>query len=301
MSKEHANQQVRDGNAIPVGVVRVGEDIVKKLMREHANVSYVTTEDVKDLIDRAVKQLNPIAGESTADYTYGIETIVVSNILCAILRVPKAKSTKSENKLFKDKSQDEINNYKAHHLEAADIAKTIRVDSSVISTYEDFDQSVKNSADPKKIKRILLASAPGSEPLQLPTGEILPEISVSPKCLSSCKTFSVQLDILSVHDKEHEAMVTLKEVAIDPNSTLVHLVEKDLYMTFGKSKKDKAIRKVLVGMQLVHHPVRCKVSATLALRSRDRRLNRLNFIGFENGNTQQETVAKALQQVSLDL
>jgi hypothetical protein len=298
MSKEHANQQLRDNKGEPAGVVKVKEDDVKRLLRNHGNLSYVPVEDLRDLISSTARQLAPMANESNAEYAYGVEASVVMNILCSVVRVPKASEPTVDPKKFAELNTKAIEEYRKNHLKAAEIARVIHIDDTKNCTFEEYQKAIKNAGDEQAVKRILMRPKMDSTELSLPNSEPLPAFTPAPKSLSCAGKFKVKLEIQSVHTKEGQALVTLKEVEHGETTPLFALIDKDLKMVFGTRKKQT--KRVLIAMQLLEHPIQCTVGATIALRNKDFNHNNLAFISFFDDKSQHMEIAQGLKQMSWD-
>jgi hypothetical protein len=300
MSRERANQKVRDGEFDLIAVVKVTAEAVKKLTVDFKGTTYVPIDDLKVLIDKTAKELVSFASDPGVDYAYGAESKVVQNILCSILRVPKVNARNAKSNRAHHSAASEADKHEDQHKEAAGISKIFRPGGSSTSSYEDYEKAVRDSSSPEKIKRLLLINSKESATLKLPSGEDLPPIIPAPKCLNTTSRIKVRLKVYAVHDTDYRATVLLTSAESDGGASqaLEPFIDHLLPMTIPRN--ETAIRKVLLSMQLLGHPVTCHVYATVALRPADRRLTLLSFVDFDDLKSHTDTAVSGLRQMSLD-
>lgn len=294
MSKEKANQKLREDKAALVGTMRMDENKVQRMIKEYGGIKYIPLDDVKDLLSSSARHLAPLTVVD-GQYAYGIEVNVVQNILCAILMVPRESSSKDKAEDLTSDAAKSTKTYQEIHKKAVGISLKIEAAGKGKFSYEEFQDEIRKCTDPDDVKRVL--TFPGSRPLPVTvaSGQVLQKIESVPKALACKASFKMKLEVLSVQPSEGAAEVRVIEITADEKGILKRLLEKRILLTYPKKKE---IGKTLIALQLLDHNFTCTVGVTMGLSDRSWGSNRLTFVSFSDLKKQESSLNSGLQQLS---
>lgn len=298
MSKEYANQKVREDSFEIAGLVKLNATDVDRLCKIHETSKYVPVDDCGVLIADGVRLLMDSSGRTNSEVTCGIEADMVRSIMCALLRVPAQNLSLLDDRDLKLQTVDEVKAFKAARVDAARIAKKLTRPNGQNINYEDYAELISKAADPRFAQQLLLAAKTGDAPVQTPAGTELPVILPAPKTLTSKNAVTVRLKILCVDEGSFVASVQVLKNDDAEDPVLAGLIGKTLPMDF--SAKKPAMRNLLIGMQLVKKSIACRVTVVRALRSSDAKLTTLRLIKCLSTGIEQKEVRDELSQIDLD-
>lgn len=298
MSKEYANQQVREDNFEIAGLVKLNAKDIDRLCQTHEALKFVPVDDCAVLIAEGVRLLMDSVGKKTSEVTCGIEADMVRSIMCALLRVPASNMSFLEDSDLKLQTNDEVKAFKAARLDASRIAKKLTPSNGQNVNYEEYIDLISKAVDPRFAQHLLLAAKPGDAPIKTPSGTELPAILPPPKTLTSKSAVTVRLKILCVDEGSFVASVQILTDDSAEHPALAGLIGKTLPMEF--SAKKPAMRNLLIGMQLIKKSAVCKVTVVRALRSGDAKLTALRLIKCLSNESEQKEVRDELSQIDLD-
>lgn len=298
MSKEYSNQKVRENNLEVAGRVKLKPEDVDRLCREHEAWKYVPVKVFNVLLAKAETLLLSSVERKSTCFTCGIDTSMVKQVLCVLLRVPAQGADTTKDSDLKLQTDEEVKAFEQARKDACRIGQKLAKPTGPVLTYEDYADLISTATDSKFAEQLLLSAKAGDAPIQTPSGRLLPVIVPPPKTLIAKEAIPVRLKVLCVDEEEHLASVQILKEGGSGCPALAGLVGKTLPLEF--SAKKAAVRNLLIGMQLVNKSIYCKVTMARALRSVDRKLTMLRFVKCLPDGNQQKEVRDQLAQLEFD-
>ena len=298
MSKEYANQKVREGKCELSAAVRFDAGKVAKLLKEHGDFKYFPADDLPSLINESIKQLRETGKSQGEHYTFGFDSKGVNNLLCSLLRVPSPEPEPEGDPRLKGQTEVEVKGYADSHKEAIRMAKKVSPESGTTVPLEEFHRLLDQTKNPTQVEKILLSAKAKDVPLILPGGQQLPAVPPVPKTLTADKAFAVRLLISCVDENENVATATLRFVDEPNHPAFKNILQTSVRVAY--SSTNLRLRKQLLAMQLFQKEFQCNVSVTRALRSRDAKHNRLRIINPLKFKEDTSALVAGLQQLQLE-
>src|SRR5450830_646196 len=170
MSKEYSNQKVRENTLEVAGRVKLNAEHIDHFCHEHESWKYVPVKDFNVLLAEAEKLLLSSVQHKSTHFTCGIDSSVVKQVLCALLRVPAQRPDTAEHPDLKLQTEEEAKAFEQARREAARIGQKLARQMSVPIAYEDYADLISTAKDSKFAEQLLLSAKYGDAPIQTPSG-----------------------------------------------------------------------------------------------------------------------------------
>jgi hypothetical protein len=303
MSRERANKLVRDGEFQPAEVARLNPDKVERLAATFEGLTYVPVDDLDSLISDAVRLLQASSASARDAVTFGVAKDTVKQVLVALLRVPAVIEPLTDKPALPDLTKEEVRKRRQAHMDAASIARQLsnpegkKKGAPGAPTYEKYVELLAGVPDADLTQRALLSARADDASIQLPSGEVLPDITPPPRTLRSARTHQVMLTVLCVDEAASSASVQIVRELGDPEPAMEGLVGATLPMSFNPKKR--MVRNWLIALQLIEQAVACNVHLTRALRAADSKHTALALVRMKPTKDQLQEINDETRQLSL--
>lgn len=297
MSKEYADQQVREGNHMVTRFAGLSQSEIEKLSTQYEGQKYVPVADAFQLIEEAVKHLERSNVCPEQCHSFGFSQEALKQLLVAMLRVPVEIPSLLEDSNFKNQTDEEIQNYRMQHSAAVAIAKKLNKGETKTTYLEEFDDLVSKSCDPLKVKALLLQAKPEDQEIQLPSGILLAKIAPLPKTYLSKELYEVSLRVQYFDETSNTAFVKIQNKYDSEKPALKGLLGRSVAMKISNLSEN--VRSILLAKQLIRKSIGCRVSITRSLRATDEKYTFLSLVKLLEVGKQKIEVTEGMNQIQL--